>query len=86
MRVVDNPADLPHLLSQAQQEAEGAFSNSDVYIEKFIRAPRHIEFQVIGDEHGDVRVLGERECSIQRRHQKLVEEAASPAVSPALRK
>ncbi|MCC6587958.1 MAG: acetyl-CoA carboxylase biotin carboxylase subunit [Bryobacterales bacterium] len=86
MRAVDNPADLPNLLSQAQQEAEGAFSNSDVYIEKFIRAPRHIEFQVIGDEHGDVRVLGERECSIQRRHQKLVEEAPSPAVSPALRK
>ena len=86
MRVVECAEELPHLLAQAQQEAEAAFSNSDVYVEKFIRAPRHIEFQVLADEFGDVRVLGERECSIQRRHQKLVEEAPSPAVSPALRR
>ena len=85
MRVVENAAELPTLLVQAQQEAEAAFSNADVYVEKFIRAPRHIEFQVLADEFGDVRVLGERECSIQRRHQKLIEEAPSPAVSPALR-
>jgi acetyl-CoA carboxylase biotin carboxylase subunit len=85
MRIVESAADLPFLLAQAQQEAEAAFSNPDVYIEKFIRAPRHIEFQVMADEHGDVRVLGERECSIQRRHQKLVEEAPSPAVSAELR-
>ena len=85
MRVVATPSDLPDLLSQAQAEAGAAFSNSDVYIEKFIGRPRHIEFQVIADEHGNVKVLGERECSIQRRHQKLVEEAPSPAVSPELR-
>ncbi len=58
MRVVENAAELPHLLMQAQQEAEAAFSNSEVYVEKFIRAPRHIEFQVLADEYGDVRVLG----------------------------
>ena len=86
MRIVESAEELPNLLMQAQQEAEAAFSNSDVYVEKFIRAPRHIEFQVLGDEFGDVRVLGERECSIQRRHQKLVEEAPSPAVSPSLRR
>ncbi len=85
MRVVEEPHELPGLLSQAQQEAGAAFSCADVYLEKFIRAPRHIEFQVIADEHGSVRVLGERECSIQRRHQKLIEEAPSPAVSPELR-
>lgn len=85
MRVVDTPEALPDLLAQAQQEAGAAFANSDVYIEKFIRAPRHIEFQVLADEHGNVEVLGERECSIQRRHQKLVEEAPSPAVTPELR-
>ncbi len=85
MRVVATPSDLPDLLAQAQTEAGAAFSNSDVYIEKFIGRPRHIEFQVIADEHGTVKVLGERECSIQRRHQKLVEEAPSPAVSPELR-
>ena len=86
MRIVECAAELPNLLMQAQQEAEAAFSNSEVYVEKFIRAPRHIEFQVLADEYGDVRVLGERECSIQRRHQKLVEEAPSLALSPALRR
>ena len=86
MRVVDTPEQLPELLMQAQQEAGAAFSNADVYIEKFVRAPRHIEFQILADEHGRVEVLGERECSIQRRHQKLVEEAPSPAVSEELRK
>ena len=85
MRIVANADELGPLLTQAQQEAAAAFSCPDVYLEKFIIAPRHIEFQVLADEHGDVRILGERECSIQRRHQKLVEEAPSPAVSPALR-
>ena len=85
MRVVDTPDQLPDLLMQAQQEAGAAFSNADVYIEKFVRAPRHIEFQILADEHGRVEVLGERECSIQRRHQKLVEEAPSPAMSDELR-
>ncbi|BDC51272.1 acetyl-CoA carboxylase biotin carboxylase subunit [Bryobacterales bacterium F-183] len=85
MRVVRSADELPGMLAQAQAEAAAAFSNGDVYMEKFIEAPRHIEFQVIGDQHGRVEVLGERECSIQRRHQKLVEEAPSPAVSPELR-
>ena len=71
---------------QAQTEAAAAFACSDVYMEKFIEAPRHIEFQVIADEHGNVEVLGERECSIQRRHQKLIEESPSPVVSAELRK
>ena len=85
MRVVDTAGHLPDLLSQAQQEAGAAFGNADVYVEKFLRAPRHIEFQVLADEHGNVEVLGERECSIQRRHQKLVEEAPSPVMSEQLR-
>ncbi len=85
MRVVRNSGELANLLAQAQNEAASAFSNGDVYMEKFIEAPRHIEFQMIGDEHGRVEVLGERECSIQRRHQKLVEESPSPAVTPELR-
>ncbi|HTS25415.1 MAG TPA: acetyl-CoA carboxylase biotin carboxylase subunit [Bryobacteraceae bacterium] len=81
MRIVNQPAELPALLSQAQQEAASAFSCGDMYLEKFIGAPRHIEFQVLADEHGNVEILGERECSIQRRHQKLLEESPSPAVS-----
>ena len=85
MRVVNQPEDLPNLLAQAQQEAEAAFSCADVYLERFISCPRHIEFQILADEYGDVKILGERECSIQRRHQKLVEESPSPAVSHELR-
>ncbi|MBM3794335.1 MAG: acetyl-CoA carboxylase biotin carboxylase subunit [Acidobacteria bacterium] len=85
MRVVESAEVLPDLLAQAQQEAGAAFSNADVYIEKYVDKPRHIEFQVLADEHGNVEVLGERECSIQRRHQKLIEEAPSPAVTEALR-
>jgi acetyl-CoA carboxylase biotin carboxylase subunit len=81
MRVVRDASELESNLAQAQTEAGAAFSSSEVYIEKFIEAPRHIEFQVIGDHHGNIEVLGERECSIQRRHQKLLEEAPSPAVS-----
>jgi len=85
MRLVREPSELESLFAQAQQEAEAAFGCPDLYVEKFIPAPRHIEFQVLADEYGNVEVLGERECSIQRRHQKLVEEAPSPAMSPSLR-
>jgi len=86
MRVVQKPADLPSLFAQAQTEAGAAFSSADVYLEKFIPAPRHIEFQILADEHGDVEILGERECSIQRRHQKLIEEAPSPVLGATERK
>jgi acetyl-CoA carboxylase biotin carboxylase subunit len=85
MRVVREGPDLPGLFLQAQQEAGAAFTTADVYLEKFISAPRHIEFQVLADEFGSVEILGERECSIQRRHQKLVEESPSPAMNPTLR-
>lgn len=86
MRIARSAADLPTLLVQAQSEAAAAFTCGDIYMEKLIEAPRHIEFQILGDEHGDVQVLGERECSIQRRHQKLLEESPSPVVSAKLRK
>ena len=85
MRVVGRPEDLPFLFSQAQNEAGAAFSSADVYLEKFVGAPRHIEFQILADEHGNVEILGERECTIQRRHQKLLEESPSPAMTPRLR-
>ena len=85
MRVVRRAEDMPHLLAQAQAEASAAFSSGDMYMEKLVENPRHIEFQVLGDEHGNVEILGERECSIQRRHQKLIEESPSTAVTPELR-
>ena len=85
MRVVTRPEDLAPLFAQAQSEAGAAFSSADVYLEKYIGAPRHIEFQLLADEHGAVEILGERECSIQRRHQKLVEESPSPAMTDTLR-
>ena len=85
MRVVHRAEDLPNLFMQAQAEAGSAFASADVYLEKFIGAPRHIEFQVLADEHGKIEILGERECSIQRRHQKLLEESPSPAVTPQQR-
>jgi acetyl-CoA carboxylase biotin carboxylase subunit len=73
-------------LRTAQREAEAAFGNGDVYIEKYLENPRHIEFQIIGDHHGNVVHLGERECSIQRRHQKLLEESPSPVLSEKVRR
>jgi acetyl-CoA carboxylase biotin carboxylase subunit len=85
MRIVNSPEELPSLFAQAQQEAAGAFDCPDLYLEKYIPAPRHIEFQVLADHFGNVEVLGERECSIQRRHQKLIEEAPSPCLEPAVR-
>jgi acetyl-CoA carboxylase biotin carboxylase subunit len=86
MRIVRNEQDLPGLYRQAQQEAAAAFGNGDLYMEKYVEHPRHIEFQILGDEHGNVVSLGERECSIQRRHQKLLEESPSLQVSAELRK
>jgi acetyl-CoA carboxylase, biotin carboxylase subunit len=86
MRVVKGPAELPQSLRTAQREAEAAFGIGDVYLEKYVVAPRHIEFQVLGDHYGTVVSLGERECSIQRRHQKLIEESPSPALTERVRK
>ena len=85
MRIVRNAEDLPNLFHAASSEAANAFGNGDLYMEKFIERPRHIEFQVLADEHGHVATLFERECSIQRRHQKLIEEAPSLQVTPKMR-
>ncbi|HEY3453986.1 MAG TPA: acetyl-CoA carboxylase biotin carboxylase subunit [Bryobacteraceae bacterium] len=85
MRIVRSEAELPGLFAQAQAEAAAAFDSGDIYMEKLVERPRHIEFQILADEHGHVEVLGERECSIQRRHQKLLEESPSPSLSSALR-
>jgi len=85
MRIIRSAEELPNQFHAAQSEAAAAFGNGDLYMEKFIERPRHIEFQVLADEHGNVISLGERECSIQRRHQKLVEEAPSVVVDQELR-
>ncbi|MGB9662964.1 MAG: acetyl-CoA carboxylase biotin carboxylase subunit [Moorellaceae bacterium] len=85
MRVAQNPAELRQAVQTAQQEAEAAFGNAQVYLEKYIEEPRHIEFQVLGDTHGHLIHLGERDCSLQRRHQKILEEAPSTALTPELR-
>ncbi len=85
MRIVRSAEELPHLFHAAHAEAANAFGNGELYMEKFIENPRHIEFQVLADEHGHVATLFERECSIQRRHQKLIEEAPSLQVSPKMR-
>src|SRR5919202_3861185 len=85
MRLVREESELPKLFLAAQGEAEAAFGNPGVYLEKFIGRPRHIEFQILADSYGNVIHLGERDCSIQRRHQKLLEEAPSPILSPELR-
>jgi acetyl-CoA carboxylase, biotin carboxylase subunit len=86
MRVIRNAGELGKALKTAQREAEAAFGVGDVYLEKYVENPRHIEFQVLGDHHGAVVHLGERECSIQRRHQKLLEEAPSVVVTEKMRR
>ncbi len=85
MRLVAAEADLPAAFDGARREAMGAFGDDTVYLEKAIQRPRHIEIQVFGDGHGTIVHLGERDCSVQRRHQKVIEEAPSPVVTPALR-
>ncbi len=85
MRIVRTPEELPNLFHAASTEAANAFGNGELYMEKFIEQPRHIEFQILADEHGNVTTLFERECSIQRRHQKLIEEAPSLQVTPKMR-
>jgi acetyl-CoA carboxylase biotin carboxylase subunit len=86
MRIVRTEAELGHALETASTEAAAAFKDGSVYIERYIEQPRHIEIQILADEHGQCIHLGERECSIQRRHQKLMEEAPSPVLTPELRK
>src|ERR1700716_4286555 len=86
MRIVRAPAELSHAVKTAQREAEAAFGVADVYIEKYVDSPRHIEFQILGDHYGSVVPLGGREGSIQRRHQKLIEESPSPALSEKMRR
>jgi len=85
MRVANDEEDLRKSIRQAQKEAEMAFGNAGVYLEKYLEEPRHIEIQVMADKYGHIVHLGERDCSIQRRHQKLIEEAPSPALNPELR-
>ena len=82
MRIVrERRARCADAFASARHEAETGFKNPDVYLEKFVERPRHIEFQVLADKHGGVWTLGERECSLQRRHQKVIEEAPSPAMT-----
>jgi acetyl-CoA carboxylase biotin carboxylase subunit len=85
MRIVRDADELENAFRTASHEAETAFGNASVYIEKYLEQPRHVEIQVMGDRHGTVIHLGERDCSVQRRHQKLVEESPSPAVTPQIR-
>jgi acetyl-CoA carboxylase biotin carboxylase subunit len=85
MRVIREEHELPNMFNAAQTEAANAFGNGDLYMEKFIEQPRHIEFQIMGDAYGKVVSFGERECSIQRRHQKLLEESPSLQVTPEMR-
>src|SRR5262249_20889311 len=85
MRLVHKPADLAEAMASASREAAAAFGNDRVFVEKYIAQPRHIEFQILGDAHGNAIHVFERECSIQRRHQKIVEETPSVAITPQLR-
>ena len=86
MKIVHSPATLPNAYATARAEAQAGFGNPEVYIEKYCERPRHVEIQVLGDKHGNVIHLGERDCSIQRRHQKLIEEAPSTVTTPELRR
>ena len=85
MRIAHEADQFGQLFSLAQNEALSAFGNGDVYVEKYLEHPRHVEIQIMGDQHGQVVHLGERDCSVQRRHQKLIEESPSPALTPELR-
>jgi acetyl-CoA carboxylase biotin carboxylase subunit len=85
MRVATSSAEFERQFTMARNEAAAAFNDPRVYLEKFVERPRHVEIQVLGDRHGNVVHLGERDCSVQRRHQKLIEEAPSPALTPELR-
>lgn len=85
MRIVRKEEEIDNAFASASHEAATGFKNPDVYLEKFVETPRHIEFQVLADNHGGVWTLGERECSLQRRHQKIIEEAPSPAMTPEKR-
>jgi len=85
VRIVREPAELEDAVAAARREAEAAFGDATVFFERYLERPRHVEIQLLADEHGHVYSLGERECSIQRRHQKVLEEAPSPAVDPGLR-
>jgi acetyl-CoA carboxylase biotin carboxylase subunit len=85
MRVVRSDAEMPDAFASARREAEVGFKNPDVFCEKYVERPRHIEFQVVADQRGGVWTLGERECSLQRRHQKVIEEAPSPAITASER-
>ena len=85
MRVANDAEEFARSFQMARTEALSAFGNGNVYVEKYLRRPRHIEFQILGDTHGNVIHLGERDCSVQRRHQKLIEESPSPGMTPALR-
>ncbi len=86
MRIVEKSSQIEKMYKLASTEAEKAFNDSSVFIEKYVRNPRHIEFQIVGDKHGNYIHLGERECSVQRKHQKLIEESPSPALDVNLRK
>ncbi|BEH09986.1 MULTISPECIES: acetyl-CoA carboxylase biotin carboxylase subunit [Geobacter] len=86
MKIVHSPAALPNAFATARAEAQAGFGNPEVYIEKYCEKPRHVEIQIMADKHGNVIHLGERDCSIQRRHQKIIEESPCPVMTPALRK
>ncbi|MBI2418199.1 MAG: acetyl-CoA carboxylase biotin carboxylase subunit [Ignavibacteriales bacterium] len=86
MRIVNDASEFENAFNMCRTEAEAAFSNGDVYIEKFVENPRHVEIQIMGDQFGNVHHYGERDCSVQRRHQKLIEESPSPVISEELRK
>ncbi|MCI0669887.1 MAG: acetyl-CoA carboxylase biotin carboxylase subunit [Myxococcaceae bacterium] len=85
MKIVREPSALAQAFATATAEAVASFANGDMYLERYVEKPRHIEIQIVADEHGNIIHLGERECSVQRRHQKLIEESPSPGVSPELR-
>ncbi|ERG98402.1 MAG: acetyl/propionyl-CoA carboxylase, alpha subunit, partial [Haloquadratum sp. J07HQX50] len=85
MKVVTDSSDIEPQLEAAKREGEAYFDNETVYVEKYLQSPRHIEVQILADRHGNIRHLGERDCSLQRRHQKVIEEAPSPALSETVR-